>query len=162
MQQNSKLHLAILQVEESGIKVIEFEETSFEEISGFYQYHQALEAEYSRISKEYELLRNRYESSTIRNEQILTSLVGILTAYGIYDSQKHSVNLEPLIRPYFHKMMLEHEQQMNRQGFFRQRWEEYKLRNGIDTKTSLIRLGMAGIKFVANLLTKSSKPQKAL
>ncbi|WP_337045315.1 hypothetical protein [Emticicia sp. 17c] len=147
-------HLAVIEITESGgIVVLESEEKSLEEIAGFYKYHEAIEAELDRMQKENEFLRNSLESGTIRNEQMLTNLLQIFTAIGVYDFQKNTLNLEPILKPYFEKMLADNLKNEKRKGRLLRKWELIKYKAGVDTKATLFGAGFKVIKFVLNKIT---------
>ncbi|MBA4849477.1 hypothetical protein [Emticicia sp. BO119] len=153
----TKTYLAVIEYSDKGIVVIESEEKSLEEIARFYQYHEAIEAELERVTKENEFLRNTLESGTIRNEQFLTSLLQIFTAIGVYDSKKNTLNLEPILKPYFEKMLADNLKNERKKSRLARKWELWRYKAGVDAKSNILN---AGFKVAMFFLFKKSKAKE--
>lgn len=110
-------------------KVIESEETTVDELINYHQRKEYLEHEVTELRKRHHLLMVRYEQLTQKNESALASLTGLLTAYGVFDPNKHTLNLEPVLKPYFEKLLNDRENQEARLGYWESRWEDFKLKH---------------------------------
>ena len=154
MENKNKIFLSILEVdEEDEFVVLDKQETSLAEIANFYNYHTCLVDEYGSLKSQYTSLRNFHEATTQKNEALLTSLTSILTAHGIYDAHKNTVNLEPILKPYFEKLITERENELDKIGYFQSRWQVFKLKNNIGWKSILVKILEKAISF----FTKSKK-----
>lgn len=153
-----KTYLAVIEESESGFVVLESEERSLEEIARFFEYHEALESEYDNIKKSYDSLTNRYESCTIRNERFLHDLLQIFTAIGVYDFQKNTLNLEPVLKPYFEKMLADNLKREGKKNRLMRKIELWKYKAGVDAKTKLLKSAWKIAMFFFN---KKSKAKEA-
>lgn len=162
----NKTLLALIRVDQAGqiIEVLSQEEKTPQQLTEFFQYHQAIEQEYinlkgqhDTLSTMYQTLKNYHESTTIRNEMALNALVHILTTMGIYDPEKHSMDLSPLVEPYFHKFMAEREAKQQKLNFIAEWWDNFKINRGLKW-SSLIMAGFSkASKFFMGMFSKQKK-----
>ncbi|MBA4849008.1 hypothetical protein [Emticicia sp. BO119] len=136
----NKTFLIVAEVSPEGriAKVIEKEETTIQELVNYHQRKEYLEKQVLEVTRNYHLLMARYENISQKNEAALAALTGLLTAYGVYDPQKHTLNLEPIVKPYVLKTLQDIQNQEARLGYLAGKWEDFKLKHKLKLSNLLL------------------------
>lgn len=162
----TKTLLALIQVDQAGqiIEVLSQEEKTPAQVAEFFAYHQALEQEHANQKKQndtlqemYQSLKAYHESTTARNEMALNALIHILTTMGIYDPEKHSMDLSPLVEPYFQKFMAEREAKQQKLNFIEEWWDNFKIKHGLKWGSVIMAGFGKASKFFMGMFSKQKK-----
>lgn len=158
---NSTYHLKLVEhLKDGSVIVHQSIETNADALSVIDQITHdfvTISQEYETLKSDYVKLRNTYENITQRNAAMLASFTSILANLQVYDAQKNTINLYPLLKPYFALYQSEINNEANTSGFFAQRWQEFIINNNLDGRGLLVKAASKAVKILINYLTKKSK-----
>lgn len=151
----NKTFIIVAEVSPDGkiSKVIEKDETTIQELVNYHQRKEYLEKQVLEVTRNYHLLMARYENISQKNEAALASLTGLLIAYGVFDPKKHTLNLEPIVKPYVLKILQDIQNQEAKLGFWASRWDDFTRKHKLKWPNILLNLG----KWVAGFFKKKDK-----